>query len=212
MDVTGSNTLPNPYSDNASGTGQSAFPWRGRITCSPAPGFIGTVDKTATAATQVNNFFNEYDKMVTHYASLCAAAGGVDGFVLGSELIGHTTVRSSLGVYPAVNRLVSLAASVKSTVGSGTDVTYAADWSEWVHSHADGYWFHLDPLWSSSDIDVCGVDNYLPMSDWRDGIQHKDYDAVDGHVTVFDPYWLHRNNRNTHHPRSDFLSMQDQTL
>ena len=50
MDVPPGNTLPNPYSDNAAETGQPAFPWRGRITCSPAAGFAGTVDKTATAA------------------------------------------------------------------------------------------------------------------------------------------------------------------
>ncbi|MDD7908320.1 hypothetical protein PUV47_00170 [Pseudovibrio exalbescens] len=38
MDVPPGNTLPNPYSDNAAETGQPAFPWRGRITCSPAAG------------------------------------------------------------------------------------------------------------------------------------------------------------------------------
>jgi hypothetical protein len=57
MDVPPGNSLPNPYSDNAAETGQPAFPWRGRITCSPAAGFAGTVDKTATAASQVAAFF-----------------------------------------------------------------------------------------------------------------------------------------------------------
>ena len=57
MDVPSGNALPNPYSDNAAGTGQPAFPWRGRITCSPAAGFAGTVDKTATAASQVAALF-----------------------------------------------------------------------------------------------------------------------------------------------------------
>jgi hypothetical protein len=57
MDVPPGNTLPNPYSDNAAETGQPAFPWRGRITCSPAAGYAGTVDKTATAASQVAAFF-----------------------------------------------------------------------------------------------------------------------------------------------------------
>src|SRR5690606_16805104 len=36
MDVPPGNTLPNPYSNNAAEAGQPAFPWRGRITCSPA--------------------------------------------------------------------------------------------------------------------------------------------------------------------------------
>ena len=34
-------------------TGQPAYPWRGRITCSPAAGYAGSVDKTAAAGTQV---------------------------------------------------------------------------------------------------------------------------------------------------------------
>src|SRR5690606_288277 len=52
MDVPPHNSLPNPYSDNASEAGQPAFPWRGRITCSPAAGYAGSVDKTAAAASQ----------------------------------------------------------------------------------------------------------------------------------------------------------------
>ena len=42
MDVPAGNSLPNPYG----GTGQPPYPWRGRITCDPAPGEVGTVDKT----------------------------------------------------------------------------------------------------------------------------------------------------------------------
>lgn len=57
MDLPPDNALPNPYSDNAADTGQPAFPWRGRITCSPAAGYVGTVDKTGTAATQVSALF-----------------------------------------------------------------------------------------------------------------------------------------------------------
>jgi hypothetical protein len=190
MDIGDDNTLPNPYSDDAADLGQPAFPWRGRITCSPAPGYTGAVDKTGAAATQVDNFFNDYDAMVDHYAALCATAGGVDGFVIGSELVGLTTSRSALGVYPSVTRLVSLAASVKAVVGGATDVTYAADWSEWVHSQTDGYWFHLDPLWASVSIDVCSVNNYLPMSDWRDGTQHLDYDGINGPVSPYEPSYL----------------------
>ncbi len=53
MDVPADNDLPDPYSNNAASTGQPAYPWRGRITCSPAPGYAGSVDKTAAAGTQV---------------------------------------------------------------------------------------------------------------------------------------------------------------
>lgn len=193
MDVPTGNTLPNPYSDNAADVGQPAFPWRGRITCSPAPGYVGTADKTAAAKTQVDAWYDQYDVMVNHYAQLCDDAGGVAGFVIGSELVGLNRSRDALGSYPSVDRLVSLAASVKSTVGSGTDVTYAADWSEWYHSNADGHWFHLDPLWSSPNIDACGVDNYLPLSDWRDGTQHLDYDGVNGPVSPYEPDYLAAN-------------------
>lgn len=189
MDVTSGNTLPNPYSDNAAGVGQSAFPWRGRITCSPADGFAGSPNNTAAAATQINAFFDEYDAMVEHYADLCAAAGGVDAFIVGTELPGLTKVRSAAGVYPAVSRLRTLAAYAKTALPA-SKIGYAADWSEWVDDAADGLWFHLDPLWSDSNIDFCGVDNYLPMSDWRDGTQHLDYDGVNGPVSEFDPEYL----------------------
>lgn len=57
LDVPPGNTRPNPYSANAATSGQPTFPWRGRITCSPAAGFAESVDKTATAATQVAAFF-----------------------------------------------------------------------------------------------------------------------------------------------------------
>jgi hypothetical protein len=174
MDITAENTLPNPYSDNAASIGQPPFPWRGRITCSPAPGFAGTVDKTAAAETQVNAWFDQYGAMVEHYAQLCVDAGGVDGFVIGSELVGLTSVRSAPGdgTYPAVDRLKALAASVRAIVGAGTKLGYAADWSEY-HSHrpSDGsndVIFNLDPLWADSNIDFVGIDNYLPLSDWRD--------------------------------------------
>src|SRR5690606_25729775 len=54
MDIAEGNALPDPWSG---GTGQPAYPWRGRITCDPAPGRAGTADKTAAAAAQVAQFF-----------------------------------------------------------------------------------------------------------------------------------------------------------
>ncbi|MCP5804493.1 hypothetical protein NL322_28355, partial [Klebsiella pneumoniae] len=38
MDVPEGNTLPDPWTGN---TGQPVYPWRGRITCNPAPGRPG---------------------------------------------------------------------------------------------------------------------------------------------------------------------------
>jgi hypothetical protein len=53
MDIPQGNALPNPYTGI---TGQPAYPWRGRITCSPAPDEVGTVDQTSACADQVAAF------------------------------------------------------------------------------------------------------------------------------------------------------------
>jgi hypothetical protein len=200
MHVESGNTLPNPYSNNAATNGQPVFPWRGRITCSPAAGYTGTVDKTAAAATQVNTFFTRtwgFNNFISHYADLCDRAGGVDAFIIGSEMVGLTTVRSSASVYPAVANFQTLAATVKGIVGPSCDVGYAADWSEY-HSHrpSDGtndIYFNMDPLWEDANIDFIGIDNYLPMSDWRDGSSHLDYDADNGVVSPHNMDYLKSN-------------------
>jgi hypothetical protein len=180
MDIPAGNALPDPWSDAAA---QPAYPWRGRITCDPAPGRAGSPDGTATAAVQVDDFFGGtsdwgYRHMVRHYAELAASAGGVDAFLIGSELKALTRVRSGAGAYPMVAHLVSLAAEVKSILGSGTPVTYGADWTEYgahvVAADASEVRFPLDPLWASDDIDAIGIDYYPPLSDWRDGSNNLD--------------------------------------
>ena len=35
-------------------------------------------------------------------------------------------------------------------------------------------YFHLDPLWADPNIDFIGIDNYMPLSDWRDTPGHLD--------------------------------------
>ncbi|PPB79453.1 Gene Transfer Agent (GTA)-like protein [Albidovulum inexpectatum] len=159
MDVPEGNTLPDPYSDNAAAIGQPALPWRGRITCSPAAGFAGSVDKTATAEAQVAAFFGNaqisdfavsgetvswtggndwgWRRMILHYAHLCAAAGGVDAFLIGSELRGLTQIRNCERGYPAVAQLQSLAADVHAILGPSTKISYAADWSEYNNHQID---------------------------------------------------------------------------
>jgi GTA TIM-barrel-like domain/Putative phage tail protein len=218
MDVPPDNTLPNPYSDNATGIGQPTFPWRGRITCSPAAGYAASVDKTATASSQVTAFFGAASpsdfaisgdtvswtgpsgdwglrRMILHYAHLCKAAGGVDAFLIGSEMPGLTTIRSGAATYPAVEALRDLATDVRSILGSGPRIGYAADWSEYFGHHpADGsgdVFFHLDPLWADPEIDFIGIDNYMPLSDWRDGFDH--LDAQEGWPAVYDRAYLQAN-------------------
>jgi hypothetical protein len=125
----------------------------------------------------VNAFFTggpdawNYRNMVLHYASLAMEAGGVDAFLIGSELKSLTRVRSGAGAYPAVEALVSLAAEVKATLGAGTVVTYGADWTEYgahvVDTAASVARFPLDALWASASIDAVGIDYYAPLADWR---------------------------------------------
>lgn len=208
MDIMSGNGKPDPYGRPE----QPAVPWRGRITCHPAAGQPGTVDKTATAGTQLNTFFGtctpahftwngttvaysgpsewSFRRHILHYAKLCAAAGGVDAFVIGTEMIGITTVRDSASNYPGVTKLKALAADVKSILGS-TKISYAADWTEFCnHRPSDGtndVYFHLDPLWSDSNIDFVGIDNYQPLSDWRDGTQNLDGDLFD---SIYDKDYL----------------------
>lgn len=173
MDVAPGNVLPDPRAD---AIGQPAFPWRGRITCDPAPGRVGSADGTSEAATQVAAFFAQYRAFILHYAELCEEAGGVDAFLVGSELVGLTRIRSAAGVYPAVAALASLAADAKELLRSGTKIGYAADWTEYgAHVPTTGELrFPLDRLWASSAIDFVGIDVYWPLSDWRDGADHLD--------------------------------------
>jgi hypothetical protein len=140
-------------------------PWRGRITTAAS----------ASANTRIQNFFqgtDKYNNFVLHYTNLVTADGRLmdycDSIVVGSELVGLTKVHwpAASGTFPAVNELISLAGSVKTALASGGNsdvkVIYAADWSEY-HS-TEGGWFNLDPLWASSNIDIIGIDNYMPLT------------------------------------------------
>jgi hypothetical protein len=196
MDIAAGNGLPDP---RTGGTGQPPYPWRGRITCDPAPGRADTVDETAAAAAQVGTFFGtaepgdfsvvggsisysgpdewSFRRLVLHCAALAKAAGGVEGFILGSELVGLTRVRSAPGAYPAVAQLASLAADVRSLVGPAPKLAYAADWTEYgAHVLGGGaeVRFPLDTLFAHPAIDAVSIDFYPPISDWRDGPEHAD--------------------------------------
>ncbi len=113
-----------------------------------------------------------YRRLILHYAHLAIAAGGVDGFLLGSEMRGLTTLRDEVNAFPFVEALCQLAGEVRDLLGAGVAITYGADWSEYFgHQPADGsgdVFFHLDPLWSHDAITAVGIDNYMPLSDWRD--------------------------------------------
>lgn len=205
MDIPAGNALASPYG----GTSQPAYPWRGDITCHPAPGFAGTVDMTAAAATQISDFSGSavpsdfsvvrdqisflggedwgYRRFVLHYAKLAQVAGGVDGFLIGSELKGLTRVRSAAGTYPFVSDLQSIAVAARSILGAAAKITYAADWTEYGSYSPPGSAdidFPLDPLWSHPQINAIGIDNYMPLSDWRD--RHSDGSNPDGATSQHD--------------------------
>ncbi len=197
MDIQEGNGLINPYTGVAD---QPAIPWRGRITTSRAPGVTGSPDKSAAATLEVDQFFGQaaiadfmvngttveysgpaewsYRRFILHYAHLCVLAGGVDGFCIGSELRGLTQIRGALGSFPVVEQLVALTHDVRVILGADVKIGYAADWSEYFgYQPQDGtgdVYFNLDPLWADNDIDFVGVDNYVPISDWRDTPGHLD--------------------------------------
>jgi hypothetical protein len=191
------------------GTGPG-FPWRGRIT---SPGdlsqtatndvatFMGgatvgdfTPDSVNLTVGYSSGLFDwTYRRMILHYANLCAVAGGVNLFVIGSELRGLEILRgpawtkagttegsgNAVWDYPMVAALNTLANDVRSTFDnlgytkSLSDlenlIAYSADWSSWMgwqHAGEDGQWPHLDQLYANPNIDYVSFDNYLPLTDW----------------------------------------------
>jgi hypothetical protein len=209
MDQLGGNVLSDPYSDAET---QPALPWRGRITLSNAPSRAASPDRSSAAEAEVAAFFGtaaaadfstsggvvsysgpsewRYRRFVLHYAHLCALAGGVDSFCIGSEMRGLSQIRGAGDSFPAVAALCQLAADVRSILGPATKISYAADWTEYFGYHTDGnVYFHLDPLWADPNIDFIGIDNYMPLSDWRDEDEHAD----SGNEAIYDLEYLSSN-------------------
>lgn len=190
------------------------FPWRGRISyqssdvsadaASAVEHFLGSAapwqftqdatDLTVSYAGAPDDY--SFRRMILHYANLCILAGGVDLFLLGSELRGLETIRgpawtkagavdasgAAIWDYPFVAGLVSLCDDVRALfdaagltrdpVGLHNLISYAADWSSWMgfqHDEAKGQWPHLDQLWGHANVDLVCFDNYLPLSDWTTG-------------------------------------------
>lgn len=193
MEQLSDNGLTDPWTGGAN---QPALPWRGRITTSLAPTQSGTTDGSAAADAEVAAFMGtaqvsdfavsgntvvysgpaeaSYRRMILHYAHLCAAAGGVEAFCIGSEMRGLTRIRGANG-FPAVDALVQLAADVRAILGPDCKISYAADWSEYSGYSLNGdLYYPLDALWADDNIDFVGIDNYMPLSDWRDEDGHAD--------------------------------------
>ena len=186
------------------------YPWRGRIgyvgsdisqaASNAVAAFLGAAapaqfarDTTnLTVAYAGSSIDYTFRRMILHYANLCVIAGGVDLFLIGSELRGLETIRgpgwTKAGTvvngaaswdYPFVAGLTQLADDVRGvfdTAALTRDATrlknliaYSADWSDWMgyqHPGANGQWPHLDQLYAHASIDLVSFDNYLPLSDW----------------------------------------------
>lgn len=208
MDQPEGNTLPNPY--DPSGTqphlpwrgritlslapGVAGTPDGTAAADAEVAAFFGTATATDFQFAPLSTGFSRTDQLVNytgpqewslsrfilHYAALCAAAGGVEAFCIGSEFRGLTQIRGAGNSFVAVQRLRALAAEVRAILGPNVKISYAADWTEYFgYQPQDGTgdrYFHLDPLWADQNIDFIGVDNYMPLSDWRDGRDHADAD------------------------------------
>lgn len=196
-------------------------PWRGRIgfagadvssaAAAATAAFLGSADPSQFSRDAVNLTVSysgaptdfSFRRFILHYANLCAVAGGVDLFLIGSEMRGLEILRgpawTAAGTldasgcatwdYPFVAGLSQLAADVRTTFdGAGLTknltnyknlIAYSADWSTWTgwqHVGANGQWPHLDSLFASPNIDLVSFDNYLPLSDWTTG--ESDLDRV----------------------------------
>lgn len=188
-------------------------PWRGRIglatdlsatTTQAIQIFLGaaTAAQFTRDATNLTVAYSgsptdfTYRRFILHYANLCAVAGGVDLFLIGSELRGLEILRgpnwTPAGTtdanghaqwdYPFVAGLTQLAGDVRAIFDGGgfsrdktnhkNLIAYSPDWSTWngcQHPGANGQWPHLDHLFASPNIDLVAFDNYLPLSDWTLG-------------------------------------------
>ncbi len=191
------NSLVSPFS---SVPGQPNLAAGRDITASKAPGQVGSPDRTAAVQAEIESFVGQvepgqfrfagdqvtlqnstewsYRRFVLHYAKLCELAGGVDAFCIGQGLRGMTVLRDALDHFPFVEALRALAADVKAILGPEAKVGYAAEWQEYFGYIPEGgtgdLHYHLDALWSDPNIDFVGVENFMPLSDWRDTEGHLD--------------------------------------
>ena len=115
------------------------------------------------SANKINTFFTKndgYNKFIEHYANLLK--NDIDAIIIGSEMKGLTSIKASNGSYPAVDCFCNLATKIRQIVGKNTIITYASDWSEYHHNDYGEY--NMDKLWAYKDIDVIGIDAYMPLS------------------------------------------------
>lgn len=180
------------------------FPWRGRIRASgpdvaaALDRFFGTVTADHVAARADGVHYSgpatwSYSRFILHLAALARAAGGVDGFLIGSEMVGLTTSRDA-DRFPAVAHLQRLAGEARRLLSPSCRLSYAADWTEYngVQDGQGEKIFHLDPLWADPEIDAVAIDFYIPLADQRPGDAPPDRTALAEQVEAGEGYdWFY---------------------
>lgn len=205
MDIPPHNALPLP--NRTQNEVQGGYPWRGRI--EPELGQVSGDVSAIFGAASPNDFETSTGsvtyigptewslrRMILHYAHLCKIAGGVESFLIGSEMRGLTGTHDD-ATFPAVEAYRQLAQDVRTILGPDVKISYGADWSEYSGIqgglHPADRIFHLDSLWADPAIDFVGIDNYMPLSDWRPGRGH--LDEVAGADSIYDVRYLKGNIR-----------------
>jgi hypothetical protein len=134
--------------------------------------FVDTLEQTwrgsikADSDSGIEHFLNEYSKFILHYASLeyqgTKLKDLLSGFIIGTELESLTKYRSpTTKEFKFVDGLVKLAAASREILGKNTEISYAANWSEYAMDNNG--WRHLDKLWADKNIDYVGIDAYFPL-------------------------------------------------
>ena len=192
LDISPDNANPSPVNPDVFQTTQASAL---DITCSKARGVIGSPDRTQAIEAEVDHFFGTaaasdfnvtgdtvvyagaaddfgYRRFILHYAHLCAAAGGVSAFLIGSDLAGLTQLRDDQGRFIAVDALAQLARDVRAILGPQVKLGYAADWREYgayVPSDApEDLYFPLDTLWAEPAINFVGMNARIPLAERND--------------------------------------------
>lgn len=141
------------------------FPWRGRIesdSVADTNSFVGTVTPANFSLSgNTVNYTGPADewsqrRMILHYATLLSdIMQPGDAIVVGTEMRGMSQSANGWG-----QGMADLINDVKSILAPGVLVSYASDWSEYKEPE-------LAACWGAADF--IGIDNYLPLTDWRDG-------------------------------------------
>ena len=171
MDIRVGNNLPIP---NSVSTGQPAYPLASQIEpntstfAADISSFFGTnvevEDFTWDDDTGVMDFVSpsqwSYRRFILHYATLAKEAGGVDAFLIGSDL------RKMTAYTETVDALITLLGDVRALLGCAT--SYEASMLEYgARFNGNAVEWPLDDLWMDQYCSFIALKFDVPMADWR---------------------------------------------